>query len=319
MTAWPPAIAGTPAAAVLERAIAGSRLAHSLLLHGDEPELLSGAAAAIAARLLGAEAAPRSDFGIEGHPDCFVLRPAGKMRQISAEATRDLIGKVQVSPTQASCKVAILHEVDRMNLAAANIFLKTLEEPPARTVLILLTTRPYALLPTIRSRCFHFRLGVRRPAASAPEDAPWSAWIVDYRSLLGRLSAGRPDKAAAADHVMAVYGLVARFGVILRRAVEQSWEKQKGGLPAELDEEEKLAIETGLANGLRARLLAEVAEATRDYVRGLPPGNEIPARRAFPAAIARLEHDASLLRLNLNESAALEDFLLASLRIWSAG
>ena len=75
------------------------------------------------------------------------------MRQISADATRELIAKVQVSAAVAPRKVAILHEVDRMNTAAANVFLKTLEEPPANTTLLLLTTRPYALLPTIRSRC----------------------------------------------------------------------------------------------------------------------------------------------------------------------
>ena len=82
--------------------------------------------------------------------------------------TRELITKVQVTPAVAPCKVAIIHEVDRMNTAAANVFLKTLEEPPANTTLLLLTTRPYALLPTIRSRVLHFRF----PSAAAPVAAP---------------------------------------------------------------------------------------------------------------------------------------------------
>ncbi len=308
MTGWPPALAGSPAAVVIERAIAGQRLAHSLLLHGDDLAMLAAAAGAIAGRLLGAEAA--------GHPDCFTLRPAGKMRQIGADATRELIGRVQMSPAVAAYKVAILHEVDRMNAAAANIFLKTLEEPPARTVLLLLTSHPYALLPTIRSRCLHFKFQAVGTAA-AVGSPDWSAWLEDYRAWISRLAGGPPDKAGAADPILALYGLVARFGSILHRAPEEAWERQKQSLPPDLDEDEQVAIETGLANGLRARLLAEVEEATRDYARTRQDGDEGVACRAFPAAIARLERDVRLLRFNLNELAALEDFLLASLRIWT--
>src|SRR5205823_5296094 len=169
LTPWPPALVGTPSVAVIERAIARQRLSHSLLLTGDDIDTLTLVATAIADRLLNptlatnAVQALRPDtpatphFAPENHPDSFALRPAGKMRQISADATRELIGKVQVSPTLAPRKVAVIYECDRMNLTAANIFLKTLEEPPANTTLLLLTTRPYALLPTIRSRCLHFR------------------------------------------------------------------------------------------------------------------------------------------------------------------
>ena len=69
--------------------------------------------------------------------------------------------------------------------------------------------------------------------------------------------------------------------------------------------------------GLRTRLLAEVERATRDFaVPRLAAGDE-PTRRALVAAVAELERHGGLLRLNLNESAVLEGFLLASLRIWS--
>ena len=211
-TPWPAALAGTPAIAVIEQAIARHRLSHSLLLHGDEHDTLVAIAHAIADRLLNpggtasqsaeapAKAEPRDSapsseksghkappisgphhFPPGQHPDCFTLRPAGKMRQISADATRALINQVQVSPAVAPRKVAILHEVDRMHLTAANIDLKTLEEPPANTTLLLLTTRPYALLPTIRSRVLHFRF----PSAAAPVAADgWAPWLEDYRAWL---------------------------------------------------------------------------------------------------------------------------------------
>lgn len=315
---WPPTLAGSPAVAVLERAIAQKRLAHSLLLHGDDLDTLAAVAQAIADRLLhpsGAAADFRPSAALGSHPDCFQLRPAGKSRQITADATRALIAQVQMSPRLAPSKVAIVHEADRMNLSAANIFLKTLEEPPERTVLLLLTTHPYALLPTIRSRCLHFRFPASAGAGSAGAEG-WAVWLDDYRAWLGRLAEGA-GKGAAADHVMTLYGLVARFGSILDKATAQSWEAQKASLPPDLGENEQVAIETGLANGWRARLFADIEHATRAFARPRFIAGDAASHRAFAAAIQRLERNAGLLRLNLNESAALEDFLLCSLRLWA--
>ncbi len=313
-TPWPAALAGTPAIAVIEQAIARQRLSHSLLLHGDDPDTLVAIAEAIADRLLNAEGSS-AHFPPDRHPDCFALRPAGKMRQISAEATRALIGKLQVSPAVARRKVAILHEVDRMHLTAANVFLKTLEEPPAHTTLLLLTSRPYALLPTIRSRVLHFRF----PSAGVPVAADgWTAWLDDYRAWLTRLTEGvGTDKQVIADHIFSVYGLVARFGAVLDFATDEIWKKQKQHLPPDLTDDEQVAIETGIANGLRSRLFAEIEQATRTFALPLLTAQAEGSRRALVAAIEKLEHDVGLLRLNLNESAALESFLLSSLRIWA--
>jgi DNA polymerase-3 subunit delta' len=316
-TTWPPALAGTPAIAVIEQAIARQRLSHSLLLHGDDHETLVAVAHGIADRLLNGEPGKRAaaTFPVEQHPDGFALRPAGKMRQISADATRELINQLQVTPAVAARKVAILHEVDRMHLTAANVFLKTLEEPPAHTTLLLLTTRPYALLPTIRSRVLHFRF----PSAAAPIAADgWQPWLEDYRAWLGRLAEGvANDKQVIADHVFTLYGLVARFGAVLEFATGEIWKQQKEKLPPDLDDDEQVAIETGIANGLRSRLFAEIEQATRTFaLPRLLAGDDV-TRRALVGSIERLEHGVGLLRLNLNESAVLEDFLLSSLRIWS--
>ena len=310
---WPPALAGSPAVVVIEQAIARQRLSHSLLLHGDDPDILVAIALAIADRLLNAQGAS-AHFPPDHHPDCFTLRPAGKMRQISADATRELIAKVQVTPAVAPRKVAIIHEVDRMHVTAANVFLKTLEEPPAHTTLLLLTTRPYALLPTIRSRVLQFRF----PSIGLPLAADgWTPWLDDYRAWLGRLSGGVTDKRAVADHVFTAYGLVARFGAVLGFATDEVWKQQKEKLPPDLADDEQVAIETGIANGLRARLFSEIEQATRAYaLPRLVAGDEV-ARRAIIGSIEKLEHNVGLLRLNLNESAALEDFLLASLRLWT--
>lgn len=311
---WPPALAGTPAVSVLERAIERHRLSHSLLLTGDDLDVVAPAALAVADRLLRVPGSAGPQPAPENHPDFFALRPAGKMRQISAEATRGLIGKVQVSPTVAPRKVAIIFECDRMHIAAANIFLKTLEEPPANTTLILLTSRPYALLPTIRSRCLHFRFPT---AGAAFKPDGWEAWLQDYAAWLGRLAEGVTEKKAVADSVFAAYGLVARFGAVLDAATSAAWAQQKARLPADLDEDEETAIETGIANGLRARLFAEIELATRNFALPRLAAGDHTARRALTTSITELERAVGLLRVNLNESAALEEFILRALRLWA--
>lgn len=104
---------------------------------------------------------------------------------------------------------------------------------------------------------------------------------------------------------------------MLAAATDQAWKQQKEKLPDDIDDDEQAAIETGIANGIRLKLFSELEHATRDFAqKRLLEGDE-SARRALVAAIAQLEHDIGLLRLNLNEAAALENFLLGSLRLWS--
>lgn len=319
---WPAALAGTPTISVLERAIERRRLSHSLLLHGDDLGTLVGVAHSIADRLLNPPDA-RARFAVKDHPDYLALRPKGKSRIIpigkadSPEpgTMREFLPKLYVTPAVAAQKVAIIYEADRMNTESSNAFLKTLEEPPARTTLLLLTTRPYALLPTIRSRTLHFRFA---SAAAAINADGWQPWLEDYRSWLGRLAEGvSSDKHAIADHVFTLYGLVARFSAVLDFATAAEWKEQKSKLPEELSDDEAEAIETGIANGIRARLFGEIEQATRAFALPRLTAGDEPTRRAVTAAIDKLEHDVGLLRLNMNEAAALEDFLLCSLRIWS--
>ncbi|HEX2101357.1 MAG TPA: DNA polymerase III subunit gamma/tau, partial [Candidatus Synoicihabitans sp.] len=103
----------------------------------------------------------------------------------------------------------------------------------------------------------------------------------------------------------------------LTAATEEAWKQQKEKLPAELGDDEKVAIETGLANGLRLRLFAGVETATRAFALPRLEAGDETTRRAFTAAIEKLESAVALLRVNLNESAVLEEFLLGSLRIWA--
>ena len=85
------------------------------------------------------------------HPDLQFIRPDGSLLKIGQ--IRELRRQVIYAPLEASRKVYILTDVDRMNPEAENCLLKTLEEPPAASVLILLTSNLQVLLPTTRSRC----------------------------------------------------------------------------------------------------------------------------------------------------------------------
>ena len=85
------------------------------------------------------------------HPDLQFIRPEGSLLKIGQ--IRELQKQIIYEPLEARRKVYILTDVDRMNDYAENALLKTLEEPPASSVLILLTSNVRVLLPTTRSRC----------------------------------------------------------------------------------------------------------------------------------------------------------------------
>jgi len=85
------------------------------------------------------------------HPDLILLMPQNE--EISIYQIRELIAKLSLKPYSAPLKVAIIDQAHLMNQEAQNCFLKTLEEPKEKTLLILITEYPELLLPTIVSRC----------------------------------------------------------------------------------------------------------------------------------------------------------------------
>jgi DNA polymerase-3 subunit delta' len=90
---------------------------------------------------------------IQPHPDVTILPPNGPLRLFQIEQARYLKQSLEFVATGRQRRIFILPEADRMDAAAANSLLKSLEEPPADTVLILTTASEASLLPTIRSRC----------------------------------------------------------------------------------------------------------------------------------------------------------------------
>lgn len=312
--ALPEALRNTRAVEVLERSLANNRLGHGILLHGESLASLEQIVRVIASHLLETERDPLE------HPDCFTLRPGGKARMIrvgdadEANTMRQLVINIQKSSNQGGRKVGIVFDADRMNAASANAFLKTLEEPPAGTTLFLLTTRPYDLLDTIRSRCLNFRV----PALLETVDHPdWKTWAKDYREWLCQLIAG-PNKQTIPHIMLGAYGLNARFQSILAEITSTAWAAHKEALPEHVTTEEKDAMEVGLSKGFRKQLLSEIEKMTATFARDLETTNpgRLPAT-ALNRATESLERTAGLLEINFNQAAALERFFLQSLRIWT--
>ncbi len=91
----------------------------------------------------------------EKHPDFIIEKPLRGMIRI--DRVRFIQGFFQFAPVEGFFRVAVIDDAHTMNSAAQNALLKTLEEPPAGRVLILVTSKPFLLLPTVRSRCRRIR------------------------------------------------------------------------------------------------------------------------------------------------------------------
>lgn len=179
--------------AAFDEAIARGRLHHAWLLTGPEGVGKATFAYRAARRLLGAR--PDPGLGLLGsrmddpvsrqvasrsHPDLLVLEREGEdgkpRKFIPVDDARRLPEFFAKAPASAPWRVAIIDAVDDMNINAANALLKTLEEPPERGLLFLVSHAPGGLIATIRSRC-------RRLAFPAWEEARVQAFLEERTGL----------------------------------------------------------------------------------------------------------------------------------------
>lgn len=87
------------------------------------------------------------------HVDTLWLEPQSKSRQITADEIRYLVRRMTQTSFEGGWKAGIILSAECMNTQSANVLLKTLEEPPPKTLILLVTDSPQSLLPTIISRC----------------------------------------------------------------------------------------------------------------------------------------------------------------------
>ncbi len=309
------AIAKQDPAELIDRAIADNRLAHALLIHGQNLSQVEGFAYQLAGKLMQIDASDDLEASLIKHPDIFTIRPSKKSRIISVDDMRELIRNVQHSPQQGLRKVAFIFEVDRLNNNAANAFLKTLEEPPLNTNLLLLTTRPHSLLATIRSRCQLFRLPT---SALEFDDEQALAWLESYKEWLGDIVDGKPGgKQSVPHYVVGLYALVERFSNVVNELTKTVWKEQSAHLPEDMDDNERIALESRISISIRQDFLAAIESTTEDFARQIMDQAQDPSGKLVESVKA-LESANSLLRLNMKAETMLESYLLQALRIWSA-
>lgn len=195
-----------PGVELLQRSLERRRLAHGYLFSGEEITHLEALAQSLA-KTLNCHHPIRSASGVAidccdacvscrkiehlNHADVYWVRPESKSRVIIIDQIRDLMQAMNLKPTEADYKVGVIVGADRLNVQAANAFLKTLEEPPAKSILVLLTTDAQRILETILSRCLRLSFGGTGLRPLAPAQRDWlgafaAAAAPEHRSLLSR-------------------------------------------------------------------------------------------------------------------------------------
>lgn len=290
----------------LKKRLHEGALHHGILLLGKSVPSAENAALLLAQELLSLD----QETGI--HPDLFHLRPTGKARIITVEKTRELISIINRTSNQGGCKVAIIHEADRMRKEAANAFLKTLEEPPPDTFILLTTSRPYSLLATIRSRCLLVRLSKEENLES---DQDWETWKNDYQEWILSLLDRENLKKDRVSPLFQAYGLAASLLALISQKSD-TLAKEARQQSIHMEEKERDAQEAGLRRGIRSHILAKLADATRSVV--VDQANLPQFGIKLSRVLRCLEKNTGLMEVNLKDEAAMEDFYLSSLRIWTA-
>jgi DNA polymerase-3 subunit delta' len=323
---------------LLQRSLARGRLGHAYLFTGDQLDDLELLARTLA-KTLNCQHPVKTD-GVatdccdeclscrkidgESHADIHWARPESKSRVVTVEQMRDLMQQIQLKPTEAEFKVAVIAGADRLNAQAANAFLKTLEEPPSNSILILLSTEPSRILETILSRCL--RLNFSGDGAR-PLDAAMAEWLEHFGTLAGG------EQKSLLGRYRLLDALLQKLGEIRLRVDESLTARSPLEKHDEVEKDLREKWETELAAAIeaeyrrhRADLLLLVQWWLRDvWLHTLAAGKELlkfptvsgaeaVARRITPRQalenLQTLENAQRLLHTNVQESLALEVSLL---------
>jgi DNA polymerase-3 subunit delta' len=319
--AWAGIVGQPGAVALLRRAVARDRIAHAYAFIGPPGVGRRLTARAFAQALLCSaqgcgQCRTCRRVAAGQHPDCQLIVPTPPRDNpkgtatIRIEQVRELAHGAALAPLEARRKVFVLDDAERMTLPTAQALLKTLEEPPPRTHLVLVIGNPRALPPTVLSRCQRVRF---RPLAEAELASLLARHGVEAgaRWLLARLSQGRPGAALGGD----VAALVARREAALALAATPL--ARLGG-----------ALDGGPVDRASVAACLEVYWLWyRDALclaAGAPPETlvnrdqeaalrALAARRPVPAlvaALARIKVAWTALETNVNPRLALETVLL---------
>ena len=153
----------------------------------------------------------------ESNPDFLTLFPEEEGKAIKVDQIRELIQKVSLTSHGYGYRVIIIEPADALNINASNSLLKTLEEPPESTVLILVSNKPSSLMATIRSRTQMVKFDL----PSEEESLQWLAsQNVEKAQLVLNLSAGAP---------IAALNMSKDNGLEIRDKLFENWQELASG------------------------------------------------------------------------------------------
>ena len=326
---------------LLQRSLARGRLGHAYLLTGAHLGVLETVARTLAKTVncLSPRRDEASEAAIDGcdrcescrkidaasHPDIQWVRPESKSRIVTIDQIRDLLQIIHLKPTEARYKVGVIVAADRLNVQAANAFLKTLEEPPDRSILILLSTEPQRLLETILSRCLRLNfVGEGGADANAQHES----------RLRGFAQVAEDPKSGLLGRYRLLDSLLKQLGTMKTQIEEsltarsplQRYDDVEPKLREKWEDELSAAIEADY-RGQRAEVLISIQFWLRDVwlnTLGAPAGLEtFPSLAETARAVAKristkqatenlrvIDEVVRLLHSNVQEALALEVGLL---------
>ena len=281
--------------ALIAKAIQDGRPAHGYLVVGGVRGMALDLARAVLQDLFpGVE-----EEGLRTHPDIHWLYPEKKSRIVSVEAVHEkFIDPMSQTSFSGGWRVGVLVGADRLNPAGANAFLKTLEEPPARTLFLLLTDAPEQLLPTIISRCQRIDLPDSREHQLAD---PWRTNVLGVLSnpdLADTTAAGFLQRAAASDRLTVVLESLKKLAE-KDVSAELTASEQEG---AELSDKEEEALVSSKYREYRRDFIFTLMAFFAKRMRDNP--NYIAFRN-----VEAVEDLARSLDRNMNEEAMLSFFM----------
>lgn len=248
-----------PQVCLLQSSLNTGRLGHAYLFTGTDMGELEAIARTLA-KVVNCLSPPK--IGVQGlpldscdvcssckridqhqHPDVYEVRPESKLRQIRIDTIRELIRTIHLKPLEARFKVGIISWADRLNKDASNAFLKTLEEPPEKSLFLLLTSQPSAMLETVRSRCLHLAFV---EAHAVPPDANILPWLTEFVRFAAK------SKTQPLERYQLLAMLLNELGARRKTIEKQLTAESPLQKYPDLDEETQELFETELAASIEA-------------------------------------------------------------------
>ena len=306
---------------LLRRAVRRDRLHHAYLFVGPEGTGKRAVATALAAAVQCAEAAGDACgecpscrcIDDRNHPDVHWLEQRKGKRDITIEQVRELQRELALHRFSGKKKIAVIDPLTLLNLHAQNALLKTLEEPPGDSLLLLIADSTGGVLPTVLSRCLRLRFSPLTVEQAAAVVARRKEVSGDHALLLAALGYGSLGKALAGDETE-----LRERQECFRRLAGLSSGDMRGitALAEEMggDREKALRFLDWVRGWLRDVMVLQVTGSTsgvynRDVLEQLRRAAAASRVQQWTAALAEIDSVTRAIHRNYNRRMVLEGFI----------